>query len=333
MVNIVERFFANLRQLCPYQGNICYFCKWLWHYTLFGMILIADSGSTKTDWVLTSDGTVNIQRTTAGINPFHQTREEISCLLAEELIPFIPEDIRDTAIYFYGSGCTPEQCPMVTDLLREAFPSASPVEVASDMLGAARAVLGNQEGVACILGTGANSCLYDGHRIVRNVPPLGYILGDEGSGAVLGKLFMNAVFKGLLPSRVRETYLSWAGITYADVIERVYRQPLANRFLASVVPFIKERLPEEPALREIVVDNFRSFFHRNLTQYGDCRKVGFVGGVAWTFRDLLVEVSREEGYLVTTILKSPMEGLLAYHHAANFPDKKSIIDSSPFIPY
>ncbi len=280
------------------------------------MILIADSGSTKTEWALVGDGRAETSLyMTMGINPFHQTRDEIQRILSEELIPQLPDETRVTAIYFYGSGCTPEQCPTLSDLLRETFLDVSCVEVASDMLGAARSVLGNQRGVACILGTGANSCLYDGNRIVRNVPPLGYILGDEGSGAVLGKLFMNAVFKGFLPTHVREDYLAWAGVTYADVIERVYRQPQANRFLASVAPFIKERISGEPSLREIVAENFRSFFHRNLVWYGDCRQVGFVGGIAWTFRDILLEVARKEGYEVTTVMKTPMEGLLGYHTA------------------
>ncbi len=282
------------------------------------MILIADSGSTKTEWALVGDGRAETSLyMTMGINPFHQTRDEIQRILSEELIPQLPDETHVTAIYFYGSGCTPEQCPTLSDLLRETFPDVSCVEVASDMLGAARSVLGNQRGVACILGTGANSCLYDGNRIVRNVPPLGYILGDEGSGAVLGKLFMNAAFKGFLPTHVREDYLAWAGITYADVIERVYRQPQANRFLASVAPFIKERISGEPSLREIVAENFRSFFHRNLVWYGDCRKVGFVGGIAWTFRDILLEVAKEEGYEVTTVMKTPMEGLLGYHTASS----------------
>lgn len=310
-------FFAKLRQICPYHGNNCYFCMEIHLIIYIGMILIADSGSTKTDWAFIDGGTVCFRHTTMGINPFHQEREEIGRILTEELKPAFPDRWNIAAVYFYGSGCTPEKRPLVSEMLREAFPDMGHVEVEGDLLGAARAVLGRREGVACILGTGANSCLYDGHRVVRNTPPLGYILGDEGSGAVLGKLFMNAIFKGFVPDRLREAYLAWAGITYAEVIDRVYRRPQANRFLASVAPFIKERVSEEPALRELVVENFHAFFRRNLVQYGDCHEVGFVGSIAWAFRDILREVANEEGYQVTVIMKSPMEGLLSYHAAAS----------------
>ncbi len=277
------------------------------------MILIADSGSTKTDWAVVDEGKVSLRHTTVGINPFHQSPAEIRRILLESLQPALPAGANVTAIYFYGSGCTPEKSPLVSESLRSVFPHASSIEVVSDLLGAARAVCGNHEGIACILGTGANSCLYDGCNIVRNTPPLGYILGDEGSGAVLGKLFMNAIFKGFVPGHVRDAYLSWAGTTYADVIDRVYRQPQANRFLASVAPFIREQLSSEPALRDLVVANFRAFFHRNLVHYGKQREVGFVGSIAWAFGDILRDVANEEGYQVTTITRSPMEGLVVFH--------------------
>lgn len=148
---------------------------------------------------------------------------------------------------------------------------------------------------------------------MRNTPPLGYILGDEGSGATLGRLFLNALFKGFLPGSMREEYLAWANTTYAEVIERVYRRPEANRYLASIAPFIRERMPHEPLLEALVADNFRAFFRRNLSPYGDCRQVGFVGGMASAFQDILQEVTEEQGYRLTRICKSPMEGLARYH--------------------
>ena len=158
------------------------------------MILIADSGSTKTDWLLVAEGAYTIH--TQGINPVHQSEAVIRDILCKEVLPAVGMSVPVVeAVFFYGSGCTPQHIPVVERLLREAFPQSNQVEVQSDLVGAARALCGRHEGIACILGTGANSCLWDGGRIVQNTPALGYILGDEGSGAVLGRMFLNAIFK------------------------------------------------------------------------------------------------------------------------------------------
>ena len=204
-------------------------------------ILIADSGSTKTDWSLT-DGQGNVVMTckTQGINPIHMQDAEVLQILKSELI--LPESPQE--VYFYGSGVTEAMKPRMNSLLQQAFPGAK-VEAEGDMIGAARALFGNKPGIACILGTGANSCLYDGTKIVMNTPPLGYILGDEGSGAVLGKLFLNGIFKGSLPSAIKKRFLKWSGLDYPGIINKVYREPLANRFLASICPFISEQIAEE----------------------------------------------------------------------------------------
>lgn len=276
-------------------------------------ILVADSGGTKTDWALVGEDGISFRHATLGMHPFHLSASRLREVVVGELLPVLPTLVDLSAIYFYGSGCTPEMCPVVREVLCSCFPRQVEIYVESDLLGAARALCGNSEGIACILGTGANSCLYDGHRIVRNTPPLGYILGDEGSGATLGRLFLNALFKGFLPESMREEYLAWANTTYAGVIERVYRRPEANRYLASIAPFIRERMSREPMLETLVADNFRSFFHRNLFPYGDCRQVGFVGGMASAFQDILREVTEEQGYRLTRIYKSPMEGLVEFH--------------------
>lgn len=277
--------------------------------------LIADSGGTKTDWALLEEGKACFRHLTSGMNPFHLSVDRLRAVVTEELLPALPTTARIDAIWFYGSGCTPEKSEVVAGMLAESFPSPVEVHVESDLLGAARALCGREEGIACILGTGANSCWYDGQRIVRNTPPLGYILGDEGSGATLGRLFLNALFKGFLPQALREDYLAWAHTSYAEVIERVYRQPEANRYLASIAPFIRERMEGEPLLRELVADNFRAFFRRNLPFYGDCRRVGFVGGIAEAFSEVLQEVTQEQGYRLSLIRKSPMEGLVRYHQS------------------
>jgi len=242
---------------------------------------------------------------TPGINPVHQTPEAIRASL-----PLIKQAV--DAVYFYGAGCTADRIPLMTSLLSEHFQSPR-VEVSNDLLGAARALCGRSEGIACILGTGANSGLYDGARIVQNTPALGYVLGDEGSGAVLGRRFFNALFKRPDFAALRDDYLSTEHLTMADVIRRVYREPMANRFLASTSLYIGQHI-DHPLLQELVTDNFRDFFRINLLPYG--RRdlpAGFVGSMAHYYRRQLVAAARAEGFLLGTVLKSPMEGLVAYH--------------------
>lgn len=277
-------------------------------------ILIADSGSTKTDWLVAHNAKKTLEVTTQGINPFHQDPRQIAGIIENELMPSLKGvDISD--IYFYGSGCRDELCPAMCQQLRQAFASATRVEVGSDMLGAARALCARSEGVACILGTGANSCLYDGQRIVGNTPPLGYILGDEGSGAVLGRNFINALYKRALPDSLRKDFEEQYRVTMADVIRRVYREPLANRFLASLSPFIHSHM-HVGELRELVVDNFRLFFSRNVAPYRrQDLPVGFVGSIAKHYADELAEAARAEGFTMGKVLGSPIEALLQYHVA------------------
>ena len=274
------------------------------------MILIADSGSTKTDWMLVEQEKV-IQ--TQGITPIHQTPEVIRQILDRELKPGLVDVCSElTAVYFYGSGCTPALLPMVEQLLKDSL-GAAKVEVHSDLMAAARALCGRGEGIACILGTGANSALYDGERIVQNTPALGYILGDEGSGAVLGRSFMNAIFKNPAFADIREAFLAEQQLTMADIIQRVYREPMANRFLASTSLYIGTHL-DNPLLEELVVDNFRQFFRRNIAPYRrPDLAVHFVGSMAHHYHSQLLTAAGFEGYTVGRILKSPLEGLVAYH--------------------
>ncbi len=276
------------------------------------MILIADSGSTKTDWCAAEHGHIVGRMATQGINPFHQDSDNIGEVISGELLPQTA-GIAPTAVFFYGSGCRDDKVAMMAGILAKAFPTATTIECHGDLLGAARAVCGTSEGIAAILGTGANSCLYDGNGIVMNTPPLGYILGDEGSGAVLGRLFVNALFKGLLPKDVADGFVADTGISVANVIERVYRQPLANRFLASLSPSIM-RWIDCPEVRSIVVGNFRDFFRRNIAAYGHrSLPVGVVGSIAYHYAPLLAEAAEAEGYRIGCIMKSPMEGLVRFH--------------------
>ena len=281
------------------------------------MILIADSGSTKTDWILRGE-TATRQFHTQGINPIHQSDGQILDILRDELLPQLPLN-QISAVEFYGSGVRPDQEERMERLLREAFsslnsivPLHSPlsplsIEAHSDLLGAARALCGKSEGLACILGTGANSCLYDGEKIVANTPPLGYILGDEGSGAVLGRLFLNALYKGHLSTDTKIDFEAAMQMSLSDVIERVYRQPLPNRWLASLSPFIHSRL-DDPDVESLVIDNFSAFIARNIEPYR--RRdlpLQAVGSIAFFYKDQLCKAAKKAGYAVGKILRSPLE--------------------------
>lgn len=279
------------------------------------MILIADSGSTKTDWVLVNEGRISASCHTQGINPFHQSEEEIARILGGELLPQLLSVEQVSEVFFYGSGVRPEFFLPMEQLLRQAMPQAALVEARGDLLGAARALCGTGEGIACILGTGANSCLFDGRDIVANTPPLGYILGDEGSGAVLGIRFLNALYKRLIPDALITEFQEYTGLTMADVIARVYRQPLANRFLASLSPFICGHL-SMPEVRRLVVGCFRDFLRRNVMPYRrPDLPVSAVGSVAYYYQEPLAEAIEAEGMKKGDFLKSPLPGLLAYHHS------------------
>ncbi len=267
--------------------------------------IIADSGSTKTHWAVVEEGGKTTMKETLGINPIHMSVDEIKDVIPEHLAPRISH----LAIRFFGAGCVTPFSEKVEKALKDIYPDAD-IFVGSDMLGAACALFGNDEGIACILGTGSNSCLYDGKEIVKNVPPLGYILGDEGSGATLGKFFFNALFKGFLPKEMLEEYLEKEQLTYAEIIERVYRKPLANRFLASTSHFIASHLDSEP-LRELVKENFRGFFRRNVMQYKrPDLEVGIVGSIAHVYRKELTEVAREENIKLNRIVQSPIDLLV-----------------------
>ena len=275
------------------------------------MILIADSGSTKTDWCVVENGESILRFKTRGTNPFFQTEEEIGKEIEAGLLPSL-KGFEPSAIYFYGAGCA---FPEKNDMIRRAVNRylSVPVEVGSDLLAAARALCGDQPGIACIMGTGSNSCYYDGREIVKNVSPLGFILGDEGSGAVLGKLLIGDVLKDQLPPALKDQFLTQYELTPALIMDKVYRQPFPNRFLAGFSPFIREHL-DEPAIWELVTRSFLAFFTRNVKQYDYFEQpVHLVGSVAWYYQDVLKEIAFDLGIRLGTIARSSMEGLIAYH--------------------
>lgn len=280
------------------------------------MILIADCGSTKIDWCLLNDNKVEKQVFTLGMNAVMLTEEEIRSRLASELLPELGKlcDKVD-AIYFYGAGCiSPEVCGNVARALKANIPDAQVIEVYSDLLAAARALCGHEPGIACILGTGSNSCLYDGTGVAENISPLGYILGDEGSGAVLGKLFLGDVLKRQLPPELSAAFLAEYDLDLLTIIRRVYREPQGNRFLASVTPFLSKHI-DVPQIHDLVVGAFRAFFRRNIKNYTQYEQhsVNFIGSIAYYFADTLREAAQAEGCSVGKIVKSPMEGLIKFH--------------------
>ena len=276
------------------------------------MQLIADSGSTKTDWRLIDvEGEIS-QAKTVGFNPYHQSSKDIAQKLQQELLPQLSDEI--TSIYFYGAGCSTESsCQTVKTALQQVF-SAAQIEVHNDLLAAARALCGHQPGIACIIGTGANSCQYDGQKITDNVPPLGYIMGDEGSATWLGKQLLNSYFKRWMPEDLQISFNKRFSPTVSDVLENVYRQPQANRYLAQFSRFTFHQL-KHPWVAKLVYDGFNAFFEKNIVQYADYQQkpIHFTGGVAFYYSNLLRQVANDRGVRVQNILESPIAGLTLFH--------------------
>ena len=278
------------------------------------MILIADCGSTKIDWCVVENGEVKKQVFTSVINALLMTEEQIRESLALELAQEVAE-FEIESVYYYGAGCLFDDiCANVRRAIAANVPTAKTIEVHSDLVAAARALCGDREGIACILGTGSNSCFWDGEKIADNVSPLGYILGDEGSGAVLGKLLVGDVLKKQLPEELCEKFLKEYELDRQKIIESVYKRPAANRFLASLSPFLSKNI-EEPAIHRLVLNAFKSFFVRNIENYKDYKNyaVSFVGSVAFYYREVLEEAAKAVDIKIGTIIKSPMEGLVKYH--------------------
>lgn len=283
--------------------------------------LIVDSGSTKTSWCFaflpdtkSADGARTV--TTEGLNPAVMSAEEVEEKIAKALnhclqsLSISAADVDN--VFFYGAGCIAGRTVVVSESIQSILVDAR-IYVADDLLGAARALCGHKAGIACILGTGSNSCLYNGENIVAHTPALGYVLGDEGSGAVLGRKFLNAVLKQTLPENIRKRFLQESGLDMAEVINRVYRSPAPNRFLASMSKYIHGYL-DEKEVRDIVIENFEDFIRNNILAYGDeFRTINIVGSIAYHYKEQLTEAASRNGFQIGKIIKSPIEGLMEYH--------------------
>lgn len=278
------------------------------------MIVIADSGSTKTEWSLVDNDIIINSITSKGINPYFESKEEI---IAEIKSVFNKLKISDkiSAIYFYGAGCTPEKKYIVIDAISDIVGDNILIEVNSDLLGAARALFGRKKGIACILGTGSNSCFYNGEFIEKNLSPLGFILGDEGSGAVIGKLFIGSLLKNQFGEELKLKFLSENNLTQEEIIDRVYRKPFPNRFLASLSPFILRNISNKK-IYSLIQNCFKDFFIRNVMQYEYLNNnVAFIGSVAHYYKDILSEVAKTLNITISRIEVSPINGLVKFHSA------------------
>lgn len=283
------------------------------------MKLIVDSGSTKTDWCFAESSDVYVLVHTDGINPVVQSYDEMLSVVQEQMLPRAKQQSLDLAsldeVYFYGAGCTSELRSVVEKALHVVVGEKPSVFVDSDLLAAARALCGTDSGIACILGTGSNSCYYDGEEIKEHTPALGYILGDEGSGAVLGRNFINGILKGTLSQNLRDEFLEEYQTSQADIIDKVYHSATPNRFLASLSKFILSHIDDD-CLETLVVRNFENFIISNIRSYSEAKPViNAVGSIAFLYRKQLKQAAMSQGYELGKILKSPLEGLLDYHFA------------------
>lgn len=276
------------------------------------MILIADSGASKTAWrLLKEDGSVE-QFLTKGYNPYYQPAKELDEGVAELMKAEIGEDV--SKIFYYGAGCSSEgNKDVIQNVLNKYFEKAK-VEVEHDLLAAARALCGHEPGIACILGTGANSCYFDGAHIQENVASLGYVLGDEGSGAYLGKTLVGDYLRNDVPAIIGERFAKRFGLDRETVLENVYHREQPGRFLASFAKFIFQNL-QDPYCYQLVYRAFSLFFEKNVVKYPQVEKVPvhFTGSVAFYFGNILRQVAGDKGIHVKNIVEGPIAGLTLFH--------------------
>ena len=275
-------------------------------------ILIADSGSTKTQWCLL-EGNKKKMISTQGISPYFLNDDSLGKILTEELLPKTGKATVDE-IYYYGTGCSnPANISLVKRGLKKLYKNAA-IKVEHDLLGAAKALCGNEKGIACILGTGSNSCFYNGKKVVKNSPGLGFILGDEGSGTHLGKkvlqYYLYNTFDAELIDKFKEKYPQ----TTSEILDSVYKSALPNRYLAGFVTFLTENRGHF-MIENIIEDSLNDFFFNHIYKYRESWSlpINFVGSVAFGFKDILADMCRDYELKIGNIIKSPMDGLIKYH--------------------
>ena len=271
--------------------------------------LIADAGSTKIEWVVLENKKVVKRVTSRGFNPNYADSIVLIDILYKELMDvFPPVD----AVYYYGSGCGSEDTQkQMRQYLKVYFEEANEVYVTHDLMGACHAVLGHEKGIACILGTGANSCVYDGATITERAVSLGYLVGDEGSGCYIGRKLTRAYFYGLMPDDLKLFFEQECQLELRDFIDKVYHQPEPSKYLASFTRFAGKHI-DHPFIKDLVKDCFKDFIQAFVLRFKDCREmpVSFVGSVAFYFQTLLYECLSDEGLTMGKVMRSPMDGLI-----------------------
>jgi len=277
-------------------------------------MLIADSGSTKTDWRLVqTDGSSRAIQTN-GFNPYYQTTEQITTALQDQLLPELKNATVDAA-FFYGAGCSgPTVNYKIEDALRAILPNLTTVEVNSDMLGAARGASGHKPGLVCILGTGSNACCYDGNQIARGIQTLGFWLGDEGSGGYLGKTLVRDFFQERLPGHLAELFQHQYALDRPTLLENAYQKPFPNRYFASFTPFLSQHIAD-PYINQLVTDAFVLFLSTYVVRFPETRNwpVHFVGSIAYYFADCLKKAVEQTGLIMGEIVKAPASKLVDFH--------------------
>ncbi len=275
-------------------------------------ILIADSGSTKTSWCYIQNGKKK-KASTQGLSPYFLSGEQISQVVNTELRGVI-RNLEPDVVFFYGTGCgQAENRKIVNKALQNCFPG-SEIKVDHDLMGAAVALCGHEKGIACILGTGSNSCYFNGKKILKNSPGLGFILGDEGSGAYLGRKIIQYYLYGTFEPDLMDRFNAKFNVSSADILNAVYKQPLPNRYLAGFVPFLSENRGHF-MIENIIEDGFNDFFFNHIYKYRESwtSPVHFVGSVAYVFRDVLSDLCHSYEIQLGKVLKDPMEGLIKFH--------------------
>lgn len=279
------------------------------------MQILVESGSTKSTWVVIDDLGREVSRThTTGINPFFQSVKDVGAIAREAALQFQAPTIEH--IHFYGAGCSSEErCEQVADGLRNGFANAR-INVQHDMMAAVRAAAGNNPAIVAIMGTGSNSCAYDGQDIIDNVPALGYALGDEGSGSDLGRRLIQAWIYREMDDSLSSAFESFSGLTKESMLQAVYHQPRPNKFLASLAPFCDEHLTH-PVINELVTAALTSFVKRHLCKYEHAKSwpLHIVGSIAFAFRDPLQSIAEANGLQLQQVIKHPVDSLIQYHVA------------------
>jgi glucosamine kinase len=278
------------------------------------MLLIADSGSTKTEWRLVDNaGSTVATVITEGLNPYFLTQQQITSTVEAHILPAVNDVDK---VFFYGAGCgLPVKAEKLREVLDLTVNAKYPAEVAGDILGSARSLLQNDEGIACILGTGANSCLYNGRDITEVMPSLGYMFSDWGSGTVMSKDLIAMVLQEKLPSFIIQDFHDTYRLGRAQILDSIYNLPMPNRFLASFSPFLLKH-SAVPEMKELIIDNFSKFFAyyvSRLAHNKDEIRVSFTGSIAYHFKPYLHEVAESMGIVIAKIVQHPMDGLIKFH--------------------